>query len=93
MSSVHRHELMNAPLLPVAVRMKLVFAALTMPKGLVDVANQHEFSVTAAGATLFELRFGKRAQTNLAGAKPDFVVVDDVVDNVICLPGPAKAVN
>lgn len=76
---LNRMELLNNNNLPQGVLLKLTWAALSMPETLVVWHNQHDFSITDAGISLFNLRFGKDARP----AAPT-----QIADGVICLPGP-----
>jgi hypothetical protein len=71
---LNRLELLSAPQIPQAARMRLTFAALAMPKELVSWVGEHDFSITDQGIAAYQMRF--RAQAS------------DVADAVICLPGP-----
>ncbi|WP_439605493.1 hypothetical protein [Shinella sp.] len=48
-AAINRHELLGSDALPAVGRVRLVFAALTMPADLISIANAHDFSITAAG--------------------------------------------
>lgn len=74
-----RLEILSSPMLPQGAAIKLIWAALTMPSDLVVMVGQHDFSITEAGLSLYNLRFGK----GLQAATPT-----QVADAVICLPGP-----
>jgi hypothetical protein len=73
-----RMELLHNQTLPQGASIKLVWAALTMPKDIVTWHGQHDFSITDTGAQLYNLRFGD-------GSNP---VPSKIADIVICLPGP-----
>lgn len=75
---LNRLELLQSSSLPQAAIIKLTWAALTMPKDLLTWVGKHDFSITDAGASLFNLRFGSASK-----AMPS-----RVADAVICLPGP-----
>jgi hypothetical protein len=75
---INRIELLNSSL-PQQAKLKLTFAALTMPNDLVVWQGQHDFAVTEDGVALFNLRFGKGNDTAVPTA---------IADHVICLPGP-----
>lgn len=79
-AKVHRLEILNSSVLPAAVTMKLVWAALTIPAELLKIDDGHEFSITDAGVQVYNLRFGSAARA----AKPS-----EVANAVICLPGPS----
>lgn len=70
-----RMELLSSKELPQGAALKLTFAALVMPKELVTWHGQHDFAITPAGASLYNLRFDTPKPTQIA-------------DAVICLPGP-----
>jgi hypothetical protein len=74
---LNRMELLSSPSIPQGAAMKLTFAALTIPGELVEWQGKHDFSITEAGVSLYNLRFG-------TGASP--ATPTDVADNVICLP-------
>ena len=74
-----RMELLSAAQVPQDVRMRLTWAALTMPKDLVEWVGQHDFSITDCGVATYDFRFGK---------KPT-----DIADSVISLPGPEHYTN
>lgn len=84
MLKLNRLEILGNAVLPVDVVIRLVFAALTMPEELVLIENKHDFSITSAGASLYNLRFSKLREEVLA---------DAVADTVICLPGPGAYLN
>lgn len=69
-----RMEILHSSSLPQAAAMKLTWAGLTMPDGLVTMIGQHDFQITDAGVSLYRLRFGQEV-------KPT-----EVADAVICLP-------
>lgn len=71
---LNRMEVLHSPSLPQGVAMKLVWAALTIPKELVAMIGQHDFQITDAGVSLYRLRFGQK------------VTPTQVADHVICLP-------
>lgn len=56
---VSKLELLNAANLPPSAKVKLVFAALTMPPDLVMLHGQHDFEITEKGEKLFDFRFGQ----------------------------------
>ena len=80
-NKISRMEILHSPSLPQGVALKLTFAALTMPTGLVTMHGQRDFSITEAGASLYNLRFGK-------GTWP--ATPTQVADAAIYLPGPEK---
>jgi hypothetical protein len=76
---INRHEMLGNTALPQGASVKLTWAALTMPKEVMTWhPGEQDFSITDAGAQLYNLRFGN-------GANPTPTSVADVV---ICLPGP-----
>jgi len=75
---LNRLEVLHSPSLPQNASVRLVWAALTMPKEIMTWHGQHDFSITEAGAQLYNLRFGN-------GSNP---VPTEIADSVICLPGP-----
>lgn len=75
--SINRMELLGGQsVLPMAASMKLAWAALSMPLGLVKWTSKHDFSITEEGVTLYNLRFGN-------GANP---APTRIADSVIALP-------
>ncbi len=74
---LNRMEILHSPSLPQHAALKLTFAALTMPKEIVTMIGQHDFAITDAGVSLYNLRFGKGQKP----AKPS-----QIADHVICLP-------
>ncbi|WP_354265379.1 hypothetical protein [Bradyrhizobium sp. JR18.2] len=80
---LNRMEVLHNATLPQNASVKLTWAALTMPKELVTWHGQHDFSITEAGAQLYNTRFGH-------GSNP---TPTKVADAVICLPGPEHYVN
>lgn len=82
--TLNRLEVLNSPSLPQGAALKLTFAALTMPAELVQWIGQHDFSITGAGATIYNLRFGK-------GTKDPEPTT--IADSVIYLPGPEHFSN
>lgn len=83
-AKLNRMEVLSSPSLPQGAAIKLVWAALTMPSDIVTMIGQHDFAITAAGASLYNLRFGRGAQP----ATPT-----QVADAVIYLPGPEHYSN
>ncbi len=81
---LNRLELLSSPMLPQTAAIKLTWAALTMPSDLMTMIGQHDFSITEAGVSLYNLRFGK-------GLQP--AVPTQIADVVICLPGPNDYTN
>jgi hypothetical protein len=78
---ISRDELLANQTLPQGVLIKLTWAALTMPKELLQWhPGERDFSITGAGAQLYNLRFGN-------GSNP---VPTTIADTVICLHGPDK---
>src|SRR5580700_156674 len=75
---LNRMEVLHNTALPQVASIKLVWAALTMPREVVTWFGQHDFEITEAGVRLFNLRFGN-------GSNP---MPTKVADAVICLPGP-----
>jgi hypothetical protein len=73
LNSVSRIELLHSAL-PQEVAIKLVWAALTLPKELLEWENVHNMVITEEGVSLYNLRFGKPTEVADWG--------------VICLPGP-----
>lgn len=80
---LNRRELMSSQL-PDMAKVKLVWAALSMPEDLVSWVAQHDFAITEAGATVYNFRFGRG--TNAANPT-------HVADAIICLPGPEHYAN
>jgi hypothetical protein len=56
---INRHELLGSPSIPDMAKVKLVFAALTMPKEYVQMYGQHDFELTSAGEALHRSLFNK----------------------------------
>lgn len=81
---LNRLELLNSTSIPQGAALKLTWAALTMPSDIVRMIGQHDFQITDAGASLYNLRFGKGAQP----ATPT-----EIADHVIYLPGPTDSRN
>lgn len=81
---LNRLEVLHSPQLPQGAALKLVWAALTIPSDLVTMIGQHDFQITDAGASLYNLRFGKGVQP----ATPT-----QIADAVIYLPGPEHYSN
>lgn len=77
-SRLNRQEMLTSPTLPQGAAIKLTWAALTMPKDLVNWVSHNDFEITEAGVQLYNLRFGN-------GSDPQ---PTQVADAVICLPGP-----
>lgn len=77
---LNRMEMLSTKALPDGVKMKLTWAALTMPKELVTWVGRHDFSITDAGAQVYNLRFNTPEPTQIA-------------DAVIYLPGPTATVQ
>lgn len=75
---LNRMEVLHNTALPQGASLKLVWAALTMPGELLVWHGKHDFSITDAGAQLYNLRFGN-------GSNP---TPTKMADAVICLPGP-----
>lgn len=61
-AAINRRELLGTSSLPAIGRLRLVFAALTMPNGLVSIANAHDFSITAAGLEVHATLVGTPSQ-------------------------------
>ncbi|TAA54608.1 hypothetical protein [Shinella sp. JR1-6] len=77
-SRVNRHELLHAAAIPDAVKLQLVFAALTLASGeYVALHGQHDFEITPAGETLFNAKFGQPS---------------NIADTVIALPDGSREV-
>lgn len=55
---INRMELLTSASLSDEAKIKLVFAALTIPTELVEIRNQHNFRITEAGVQLYNTRFG-----------------------------------
>lgn len=70
---LNRLEIAANKAIPQGAALKLMWAALTMPNGLVVWTGQHDFSITPAGVELFNSKFKRPTE---------------VGDQVICLPGP-----
>ena len=75
--SLNRMELLSGTVLPIGASIKLAFAALTMPVGLVTWTGKHDFAITDEGVQVYDLRFGKGSQP----ATPS-----KIADEVIALP-------
>lgn len=82
---LHRRELLYSQNLPQTAAVRLVWAALTMPKDIVDWHSHYEFSVTEGGAALYNFKF---SQGQSVTAKPS-----RLADEVIYLPGPEHYVQ
>jgi hypothetical protein len=78
--ALNRMEVLNSPQLPDGAKMKLTWAALTMPKALVTWISHHNFTITDEGAQVYNLRFNTPEPTMVA-------------DSVIYLPGPTAAIQ
>jgi hypothetical protein len=78
--TLNRTELLRGSMLPQGAALKLTWAALTMPNDLVAWSGDHDFSITEAGVSLYNLRFGMQMPTAVA-------------DAVICLPGPDSRIQ
>jgi len=72
-SQVNRHELLHTAAIPDAVKLQLVFAALTLASGdYVALRGQHDFEITPAGETLFNAKFGQPSNAaDIVIALPD----------------------
>lgn len=70
---LNRMELLKSSTLPDKVKMQLTFAALVMPKRLVEWFGEHDFRITDEGVQVYNLRFDNSAPTAIA-------------DDVILLP-------
>jgi hypothetical protein len=77
---INRTEMLRSAQIPQSAAVKLTWAALTMPKDLMTWVTEHDFEITDAGVSLYNLRFGEKD-----GASP---TPTTVADSVICLPGP-----
>jgi len=77
-NEISRRELLANTTLPQVATVKLTWAALTMPKDIMQWNGDHHFSITEAGAQLYNLRFG-----NGSNPRPT-----EIADAVIYLPGP-----
>lgn len=55
--SLNRQELLNNEAFPIDARIKLAWAALTIPDALVKWIGQHDFSLTPAGVAYCEEHF------------------------------------
>ena len=75
-------EVLSSPTIPDAAKLKLTWAALTMPTDLVTWISHHDFKITDDGIAVYNLRFGS------ADRKPR---PTEVADAVICLPGPTSS--
>lgn len=73
-AKLSRMEILNSPSIPQGAAIKLVWAALTIPKELVMMIGQHDFQITDAGVSLYRLRFGQK------------VTPTQIADHIICLP-------
>lgn len=78
--AINRREMLSSPQLPDGVKVKLTWAALTMPKELVTWTSPHNFAITDAGVQVYNLRFNTPKPT-------------EVADAVIYLPGPTATVQ
>lgn len=76
-SRVSRMEILNSPWMPVEARVRLTFAALTIPAELVVLHGQHDFELTDEGQRAYDLRFG-------VGQRP--ARPTSIADMVIALP-------
>lgn len=65
LAKVSRLEMLGAQSIPLQLRLRLVFAALTMPSHLVTVDGA-DFCVTDDGISLYRLRFDDSAPTRIA---------------------------
>lgn len=81
---LNRMEVLYSANLPQGAALKLTWAALTMPDDLVHWIGQHDFEITEAGVSLYNLRFG----TAQKAPSPS-----TIADTVICLPGPSHYAN
>ncbi|SRR5258708_24904968 len=77
--ALNRVEVLESPSLPSGAKIRLVWAALTMPKGLLTWLDHHNFAITDEGVAVYNLRFG----TASGAPEPSMIA-----DAVICLPGP-----
>lgn len=75
---VNRLEILNNRLLPDGIKLKLAFAALTMPKEFLTWHGEHDFSITPAGEAVFAMRYPGPSEA---------------AERVICLPGPDQTRN
>jgi hypothetical protein len=69
---IHRSELLQSADIPQMAAVKLTWAALTMPDGLVQWTGKDTFKATERGLAAFRFRFGRKPSP--------------VADAVICLP-------
>lgn len=58
-SRINRHELLYSSPVPDGVKIKLVWALLTMPHQLVKIHGEHDFEITTKGEQLFNMMFNK----------------------------------
>ena len=66
---VSRKELLHASALPDAVKVKLVFAMLVMPDGLVN-HHGNDFEISPAGESLYMLKHGTKGASRI----PDTII-------------------
>jgi hypothetical protein len=76
-----RQELLGNNAIPDSAKIKLTWAALTMPEDLVAWRGQHEFCITPQGVSLYHLHFGPGAKAS------------EIAGTVICLPDQSARLN
>lgn len=70
--------------IPTVLRAKIVMSALLMPKDIIHWhPGEQDFSITEKGAALYNAKFGKVEKDKIVEPVPT-----EIVDLVICLPGP-----
>lgn len=70
--------------IPVGLRVKMVMAALLMPKDIIHWhPGEQDFSITEKGAAFYNAKFGKVEKDKITDPEPT-----GIAELVICLPGP-----
>lgn len=62
---LNRMEVLSSPL-PQGAAIELTWAALTMPSDLITWCGKHDFSITDAGVSLYNLRFDNPTPSAIA---------------------------
>lgn len=62
---VLRQQILQSSKLPAGVRMRLTWAALTIPDDYLRIENEHEFHLTEMGAAALALRYGRKEGESL----------------------------